>query len=124
MREIKFRGKDIITGEWRYGEFTPEKMWPTKLVDCVGEYHSEPAQNVRPETVGQYTGLKDKNGREIYEGDILHDSYTDNTFEVYFDGGSFDVKGILEKDACYLNDISSDSEVIGNIHDNPELLKT
>lgn len=129
MREIKFRGKNIVSGEWSYGDFTPEKMWPTKLVDCVGEYPSEPAQSVRPETVGQYTGLKDKNGREIYEGDILRLVYPEYTVTVKVEWREksccFSVTRVDREEKSFILDIweSQHGEVIGNIHDNPELLK-
>ena len=113
MREIKFRGRRLDNGEWVTGNFE------TELID------------VDPDTVGQYTGLKDKNGREIYEGDVLSCSkYIDGNFAerccergyVEFKDGAF---GLHRKQGYYrpFRDWFDgwDFEVIGNVHE-PELL--
>ena len=132
MRAIKFRGKDIKTGEWLYGNiqvptppFDKYFMW-----DCD---HNQ--KEVDPITVGQFTGLIDKNGKEIYEGDILVWGENGNKslpLIVIFKHGAFGYKYIEDwfhpfagnKNFTF-NPLNTDVrfEVIGNIHDNPELQK-
>ena len=139
MREIKFRGKSKDKGpkwakvspvRWLYGNLQVPSvegvgyyMWDK--IDC-SLYQVE----VDPETIGQFTGLYDKNGKEIYEGDILafDNSYVDfnDVIEVRFVRGVFAFlwNGNLE-DECPINAPTREwANVIGNIHDNPELIKT
>ena len=126
MREILFRGKRLDNGEWVKGYYIKATHhWHNNgihedwiAVDTIqngGWCNVRGKYAVIPETVGQYTGLTDKNGKKIFEGDIvIHPS---GTFVVKFLQGSF----------CFgLNDLypkHTRSEVIGNIHDNPELLR-
>ena len=127
MREIKFRGRRLGNGEWLYGSllvshFKDDKKERYFITQFSGNYTFE--HEVDPATVGQYTGLKDKNGREICEGDILLDEsgtyavvgYSMGAFYVDF-GEGFDLQYFAE---C----IHEICEVVGNIHDDPELLKT
>lgn len=125
MKTIKFRGKRIDNGEWVYGNFSD-------MSDIVSTWFfielAENGQRLRymvdPETVGQFTGLTDKNGKHIYEGDIVHyEGITSN-------GNPVIRKVIYNEERCQfmaeMYQIECPSMVkctiIGNIHDNPELL--
>lgn len=121
-REIKFRGRHLDNGEWIYGDLHIRAPFP--------HIHSEIDHNrvnIDPHTVGQFTGLHDKNGKEIYEGDV-----------VVIDGI---IRGYVRYNARYWRyEVAAADEpleneripsgrpekcwmVIGNIHDNPKLLK-
>ena len=145
MREILFRGKRIDNGEWIEGYYVetvdyrtdsavhliielPSTFYPRG--EIAGEYE------INSSTIGQYTGLTDKNGKKIFEWDILKIHYTTELFGetlstqynalVMFEDGCNVAKGIFDG-AELVGDLSAFSndevEVIGNIHDNPELLE-
>lgn len=137
MREILFRGKRETDGEWIFGSLVKKinsaYIICEKIVGCVVDYTE---YEVDPETVCQYTGLTDKNGRKIFEGDICGTKFfgKDNgkgqnfsdydIFKVVYKYGIY----LLENNqrqfsAQYIPDMSGDGiEVIGNIFDNPELI--
>ena len=144
MREILLRGKDKDTGEWVEGSLilvkeyccilqNEEKNHPLDypyLDSDVGTIDGF-ATPVIPETVGQYTGLTDKNGKKIFEGDILRFDYIGNNLGVNgvsvceFENGKFGVKWGYHKEFVCLDGFANTTlEVIGNIHDNPELLES
>ncbi|GHU96218.1 phage protein [Clostridia bacterium] len=117
MREILFRGRGH-NGLWNYGDH----------VRIDGKSHIKPDTyemlliEVDPDTVGQYTGLEDKNGVNIFEGDIARDSTSVFKVEFRFDGWHFvRVSGFYQYPSFYSN--ANRVEVIGNIHDNPKLLE-
>lgn len=148
MREILFRGKDDINGEWRTGFMVDSSHIGNWVYACP----------VDPETVGQFTGLADKNGEEIFEGDIVKQTF-EKTVAIaiadFWDGDEYadlygedvgvvvilpskgaciknpiihrEVNGVTTQDGetakMYKNICSGRCEVIGNIHDNPELLE-
>ena len=131
MREIKFRGKDY-NNKWRYGflfydydctdKYSPFINWKDeKYLGGIGE------EEVEEETLGQFTGLYDKNGKEIYEGDVLqididrayvkwNDKY--GYFELIPIGDYYFDSGVIGEELEYL-----EAKLIGNIYDNKELLK-
>ena len=141
MREILFRGKAINTndeellGKWIFGQLVVRRdhdEGEEKTFICESGYRFIRCLNkmprtyeVDPETVGQYTGLTDKNGKRIFEGDVfLHDNkylheviWNDEQKGFYASGIDF-----LDDD-CMGNFYESNIEVIGNIHDNPELIQ-
>lgn len=135
-RTIKFRGKRIDNGQWVYGD----------LVQCAHDILILPINTgwthhkVIPETVGQFTGLLDRNGKEIWEGDIFKEdnsgivrsvfrvpgglAFEDNPVSFGYDHRVpvYPYSSIAEMQN--VSWLSQCCEVIGNIHDNPELLNT
>lgn len=128
MREILFRGKTIGNGEWVEGYYYKAKYYRTddELCDYITVPHpkeyNEPSSHyiVNPETIGQYTGLKDKNGTKIFEGDIILLKGYDEPYQVVFDESCFQVYSDSVRYAMD-NFYDYEIEVIGNIYDNPEL---
>lgn len=124
MRQIKFIGKTIRNNIWKYGSL---------CIDSDGMFISESGcygwSEVDAETIGQFTGLTDKNGKEIYEGDIIQDnngigvimwfqtSWGIASYAYGYDG----LKSYTAVDSFYSKE-TKEWTVIGNIHDNPELL--
>lgn len=131
MREIVFRGKRFDNGEWvywdRYGRITDINGEPTKTEIDIPTLLPYPTYIsdlpiINDETVGEYTGLTDKNGKRIFEGDILSDG--DDTYKVMFDEGVFRIENSHYTTGVYVAIyIEKIDEVIGNVYDNPELLE-
>lgn len=134
MREILFRGKRDDTGEWIEGDLRQDKDIGASYIsgwnyyaDCAGLEREPFEHEVIPESVGQYTGLTDKNGTKIFEGDIVRwtdSAGTTNNFVVIWDNH----KAMFYLHSCgYSVDLcdccAKELTVIGNTYDNPELLK-
>lgn len=128
MREILFRGKKEYNGEWVFGSLHIEygetdidgnRNIDYRILGMRGE-----CDYVIPETVGQYTGLTDKNGTKIFEGDVV-DILTENEEigVIVYDDGGFQVDADGFSVDLHSNINGTDLEIIGNIHDNPELME-
>lgn len=132
MRIIKFRGKRCDDGEWVYGYYarlrnefkewhcimTEEDASENYIKDCNG--YNMLYTPVNHNTVGQFTGLLDKNGKGIYEGDIITEGV--NKFICEYHEGCFVFRDTSDG-KFILNAIVCISHIIGNIHDNPDLMK-
>lgn len=133
MREIYFRGKDL-DGNWREGDL----IWATlgqgqkpMILDAFDECDIDNnLYEVDPETVGQYTGLRDAEGREIYEGDILSNGHDTVAVSYSIEFAAFvglyngreDL--VLNLDDCIDQPLDElKLKVVGNVHDNPDLLE-
>ena len=126
MREILFRGKRIDSGEWVYGTMYKIAIDLNPFILTGGKFGC--SYQVGEETVGQYTGLNDKNGNRIWEGDIVRcgtGRICKVTFFISPGVSGFDLVPIGGFDSPPPHNWSlfADTEVIGNIHDNPELLE-
>ena len=127
-REILFRGKSLVFDDWVEGDLLNYSPNP-KICVTRNEEEDKDLYFVLKETVGQYTGLTDKNGKKIFEGDIVkgdreYFTYAHLYGRVVYDGGQFLIAfdDALEDIEC-LGAWANAVEVIGNIHDNPELLE-
>lgn len=115
MREIKFRGKRLDNGEWVCGDLHLNTPYPHIHFGFDGR------AKIDTNTIGQFTGLYDKNGKEIYEGDIYRFEHPDSICEVsYCMGGGF--AGFDFSPTYHDGNKLLDVEVIGNIHDNFAML--
>ncbi len=141
MREILFRGKKIINGEWIYGYYFQRQNVHSEdgqpIKHCISDLPPFGAE-VLPKTVGQYIGLTDKNGKKIFEGDVIktqpfrnkpyslnakrkcHIGVVEN--RIGWNGYHWEAK-IEDYGPYQYGNPFENCEIIGNIHDNPELLK-
>ncbi len=120
MREYRFRGKRLDGDkEWVYGSLI--KKW-NGIKDIYSIFDWPYEYEVDPDKVGQYTGLHDKNGKEIYEGDIIKAKTFNYPLCIEWDRGECAfVMRSTHSGATY--GFMWEIEIIGNIYDNPELLK-
>lgn len=131
MREILFRARKLLDGEWEVGYIVKGRLTYLLTYEnihymtvSVMGHASVEILPVERETVGQYTGLKDKNGKRIFEGDVVTFKTSVGDFKPcvveYF---NVDARFVARReDRCYPMANSFKYEVIGNIHDTPELI--
>lgn len=123
-REILFRGWNKKNKRWIYGYYCVNRgehfIAPDEFVNHLASYED---YVVEADTVGQYTGLKDKKGKKIFEGDILNVDFLNGTRTVSYckDGFVCEAAYTVSYD---LHNVDKDCCVVGNVHENQELIKT
>lgn len=142
MRKFKFRAISMCQGEqWLYGDLRHYNHNPHTEKWTIHDPLTNVETDIEPNTVGQFTGLLDKNGREIYEGDIIVQHANDMpdirgmvvydmanarfgmSYTTYWESGSVTIFDTLERVKCYADcNRELAYEVIGNVHDNPDLM--
>ncbi len=129
MREIKFRGKRVDNGEWVYGYYlklacrSEGKSYFIHIIDSGVD--DDDRYKVIPETVGQYTGLKDKNGKEGYGSDIVNFGSHRPLYAIKWSvcNANFYLESLdNRRENLHISNLVVD-EIIGNIPENPELLE-
>ena len=125
-REIKFRGKRTDTGKWVYGNLLQDSGL-CFIVKNIQELTEKPFNEclVIPDTVGQYTGKKDRNGKDVWEGDLLRTPEGDIMVAEWIDAKII-TRCVRPYNPRYKNSLTFAypvSVVVGNIYDNPELLE-
>lgn len=131
MREILFRGKRVDNGEWIEGFFAKSGDKTFILIDNDIAFGYVTMKEVLSETIGQYTGLTDKNGKKIFEGDIVELTYytlpeeRKVMAEVAYEeeSAAFVLYSFGTENKGICGEICNTNKVIGNIYDNPEMLE-
>ena len=124
MREIKFRAWDRFKQRWSNYKINDDTVY--FMDKNTGVWYGSYNKRYKDFNLMQYTGLKDKNNKEIYEGDILSDGNNKKLYKVIFENGSFraEFEGDFEEYSFDLIDVVAQGcEVVGNIYENPELIK-
>lgn len=122
MRTIKFKAKRVDNGEWIFGDLI---QWHDKKRAAItppnGTMWMTPDDfEVIPETIGQFTGLLDKNGKEIYEGDRIKNGKDERDYHVHYSDQEASFCLYYNGSIVVYNMIGRSMEVIGNIHDTKE----
>ena len=118
MRTIKFRGKRLLSNDWEYGNLI-QRPDGGHFIE-TGDLRLCPVQDF---SVGQFTGLLDKNGKEIFEGDVFHLGDPRITYVVFWIDCGLKAKQIGSYGSfCGVTYWADNLTIVGNIHDNPELL--
>nr|DAV27943.1 MAG TPA: YopX protein [Caudoviricetes sp.] len=124
MREIKFRAWDRFKQRWSNYKINDDTVY--FMDKNTGVWYGSYNKRYKDFNLMQYTGLKDMRGKEIYEGDVLFESFGERYYKVVFENGSFraEFEGDFEEYSFDLIDVVAQGcEVVGNIYENPELIK-